>query len=69
MALARRAWLFVAIGVALAAALGRQQFGTHNTPSGQPALAHVSLESIEALRTDFNGAANAVRLIMLLSPT
>jgi hypothetical protein len=66
---AKRAWLVMAIGVALAASLGRQQFGTHNTPPGQPALAHVSLESIEALRTEFNSAANAVRLIVLLSPT
>jgi hypothetical protein len=69
MALARRGWLVLAVGVALAGAFGRQQFGTHNTPPGQPALAHVSLESIEALRADFNSAANAVRLIVLLSPT
>lgn len=69
MALARRGWLVLALGVALAAAFGRQQFGTHNTPPGQPALAQISLESIEALRTDFNSTASAVRLIVLLSPT
>ena len=69
MALARRGWLVLAIVLALAAAFGRQQFGTHNTPPGQPALAHISGDSIDALRVDFNKAADAVRLVVLLSPT
>jgi hypothetical protein len=66
---AKRGWLFLAVAVALAAALGRQQFGTHDTPPGQPALAHVSGDSIDALRADFNKAADAIRLVVLLSPT
>jgi hypothetical protein len=69
MAFARRGWLVIVIAVALAAAFARQQFGTHNTPPGQPDLAHISGESIDALRTDFNKAADAIRLVVLLSPT
>ena len=69
MGQAKRGWLVLAIAVALAAALGRQQFGTHNTPKGQPALVHLAPHSVETLRADFNKAAADVRLIALLSPT
>jgi hypothetical protein len=69
MPVAKRGWLVLAIAVALAAALGRQQFGTHHTPNGQPALRHLAQDSIETLRTDFNKATADVRLIVLLSPT
>jgi hypothetical protein len=69
MGLAKRGWLVLAIAVALAAALGRQQFGTHNTPTGQPALLHLAPDSVETLRADFNKAMAEVRLIALLSPT
>ncbi len=69
MAFARRGWLVLAIAVAVAAALGRQQFGTHNTPDGQPALLHLAPQSVETLRADFNQASGDVRLIVLLSPT
>ena len=69
MALAKRGWIFLAIAVALAAVLGRQQFGTHNTPPGQPALLHLAPHSVETLRADFNQASGDVRLIVLLSPT
>ena len=69
MAFARRGWLVLAIAVALAAALGRQQFGTHTTPPGQPALLHLAPHSVETLRADFNKATGDVRLVVLLSPT
>ena len=69
MGLARRGWLVLAIVVALAAAFGRQQFGTHNTPDGQPALVELAPHSVEAFRTDFNRATGDVRLIVLLAPT
>jgi hypothetical protein len=69
MALARRGWLVLAIAVALAAAFGRQQFATHNTPGGQPALVELAPHSVETLRADFNKATGDVRLIVLLSPT
>jgi hypothetical protein len=69
MALARRGWLVVALVTVVAATLGRQQFGTHTTPPGQPALVHLAAESVETLRSDFNRAAGDVRIILLLSPT
>ena len=69
MAFAKRGWLVLAIAVAVAALLGRQQFGTHNTPLGQPALFHLAPHSIEALRGDFNTASGDVRVVVLLSPT
>jgi len=69
MAFARRGWLVLAIAIALTAALARQQFGTHNTPQGQPALLHLAPQSVEALRADFNNATGDVRLIILLAPT
>lgn len=69
MAFTKRGWLVLAIAVALAALLGRQQFGTHNTPFGQPALLHLAPHSIETLRGDFNKASGDVRLVVLLSPT
>ena len=69
MALVKRGWLVLAIAVALAAALGWQQFGTHHTPLGQPALLHLAPHSIETLRGDFNNASGDVRLVVLLSPT
>jgi hypothetical protein len=69
MALARRGWLVVTVVAVVAATLGRQQFGTHTTPLGQPTLVHLAPESVESLRADFNKAAGDVRVIVLLSPT
>jgi hypothetical protein len=69
MALARRRWIVLAFVAVMAAALGRQQFGTHVTPAGQPALVHLAPHSVEALRSDFNKAASEVRVITLLAPT
>ena len=69
MSLARRSWMVLAFLLVVAAALGRQQFGTHNVPTGQPALVELAPHSVETLRADFNQAADTVRVIVLLSPT
>jgi hypothetical protein len=69
MSLAKRSWIVVAIVAIAAAVLGQRQFGTHNTPAGQPALLHLSTASVETLRSDFNRASGDVRVILLLSPT
>jgi hypothetical protein len=68
MALTRRWWAAVAIAAITVAILG-QQFGTHSTPEGQPALVHLNSTALETLRSDFNRASGDVRLILLLSPT
>jgi len=64
----KRSWIVILIVVAGAAMLG-QQFGTHEAPKGQPALLHLDAGSLESLRSDFNAAQDAVRLVVLLSPT
>ena len=68
----KRKKLFVALLGLLAAvavaAFAWMRFG-HETPAGQPPLATLDAASLAALKTDFNGASNETRLIVLLSPT
>ena len=64
-----RGRIVVAIVAISAAVLGQRQFGTHNTPDGQPELLHLSTATVETLRSDFNRAVGDVRVIVLLSPT
>lgn len=66
--MSRRKWIWIALVVVLAT-FGYRSFGTHNAPAGQPPLAHLDAGSIEALRADFNRAADGVRIIVLLAPT
>jgi hypothetical protein len=61
--------MVLAFVLVMTAALGRQQFGTHNVPPGQPALVELAPHSVETLRADFNQAADTVRVLILLSPT
>ena len=65
----KRSWFVILVLVVAAAAIGEQQFGTHEAPRGQPALVHLDAVSLETLRTGFNAAQDSVRLIVLLSPT
>ena len=65
----KRSSVVVLIVVIAAAALGYRQFGTHHAPAGQPPLVHLNAGAFETLRTDFNGAQDSIRLIVLLSPT
>lgn len=41
----------------------------HNAPAGQPPLSHLDAGSLATLKADFNRAAGATRMIVLLSPT
>lgn len=69
MAMVTRGRIVIAVIAISAAVLGQRQFGTHNTPEGQPELLHLSSASVERLRSDFNRAAGDVRVVLLLSPT
>jgi hypothetical protein len=64
----RRRIVLAFVVIALVAAAYRY-FGTHNAPAGQPALATLDAGSLDALRVDFNRAAAATRIVVLLSPT
>ncbi len=60
------------IAVVAAAALavaGWYYYGGRSTPAGQPPLTTIDGEASEALRVQFNQAANQVRVVLLLSPT
>ena len=68
MTVNRRGWIAIALVAVVLVALARQ-FGTHNAPAGQPALANLDAASLDMLRADFNRAAGEARIIVLLSPT
>ena len=38
-------------------------------PAGQPGLGELTSNSLDTLKADFNGAADKVRIVLLLSPT
>jgi hypothetical protein len=65
----RRRTLAIAVVVLVAALFGWLRLATRHTPAGQPPLVTLDRASVEALRSEFNGAARQVRLILLLSPT
>jgi hypothetical protein len=39
------------------------------TPPGQPPLTSLTLNNLDHFKNDFNGAGDAARLVLLLSPT
>lgn len=41
----------------------------HDVPAGQPGLVELTSNSLDTLKADFNGAADKVRIVLLLSPT
>lgn len=44
-------------------------YGGSAVPSGQPPLVRLNSSNVASLRDEFNGSANSVRLLVLLSPT
>ena len=69
MAHAKQSGIVIAVVVLLAAVVGQRQFGSHDTPAGQPGLVHLNPSSLESLRRDFNQSAEHVRVVALLAPT
>jgi len=65
----RRWWIALGLVAVVLVALAQRQLGTHNAPAGQPPLANLDAGSLHLLRADFNRAAGAARIIVLLSPT
>ena len=64
-----RKFLLLIPVAALAVAAWYFYAGGHAAPASQPPLAELTSQSIEALRSDFNRAADEVRVVLLLSPT
>ena len=44
-------------------------YGGSAVPSGQAPLVRLNSSNVASLRDEFNGSANSVRLLVLLSPT
>jgi hypothetical protein len=65
----RRKHLLLAVLVAAGILVGWEEIRPHErvTPAGQPPL--VELQSAEAVQRAFNSTPDAVRVIVLLSPT
>jgi hypothetical protein len=63
----RLLWTVLILGVCAAAAWYR--LGPRRTPPGQAPLLTLNASAVETLRADFNRDADAVRIIVLLSPT
>ncbi len=62
---------YVVLVVALLAlvALAWYGWGPSRTPAGQPPLASLHKDDVASFREAFNGAADEVRVVLLLSPT
>ena len=60
---------FVALAIALAAAIGWYRLAPGAAPQGQPPLATLDQASLQSLRADFNRDVSQARIILLLSPT
>ena len=67
--MSRRAVLFLALALAVVAAIAFDRFAAAETPDGQPPLATIDGAVMERLRSDFNAAAEGARIVLLLSPT
>lgn len=61
--------LSIALLAALLGAVGWYLWAERHTPAGQPPLATLDMASLDTLRGEFNGHADKVRIVILLSPT
>ena len=59
-----RSWI-----VLIAMAMTLQGCGPGRAPTGQPPMIEVTADTLEAMRQQFNAAADAARVVVLLSPT
>lgn len=65
----RRSLAVLAVVVALVLGLAWFLLGPGEAPAGQPPLVTLDLNSLEALRAEFNRDSKQGRVIVLLSPT
>jgi hypothetical protein len=49
--------------------VGYANLADHSTPQGQPPLAHVTPQTFDEFKSEFNRSRGQVRVIALLSPT
>jgi hypothetical protein len=64
----RKTIILIAVGfIALAAVF--YLYGGHATPQGQQALVSFSSGDLTSLKSNFNGSASSVRVLLMLSPT
>ena len=64
-----RNWLFGFSGVVVVLLAGLYFAQGSRAPVGQPALVEMNNQTLSELQAEFNKTANAVRIILLLSPT
>ncbi len=57
------------VGVAIALLVVWYLWGFRSTPRGQPPLTSLTQNNFDQFRREFNGTADDVRLVLLLSPT
>jgi hypothetical protein len=68
MTVPKTAALVATAAMVLALAV-RYYFSGHQVPPGQLPLADLATASLDSLRSDFNGASDRMRIILLLSPS
>lgn len=64
-----RKWIIFAIGFIAFLAAFWAVAARHQTPSGQPPLADVTLGTVDQVKREFNASAEGERVLLLLSPT
>jgi hypothetical protein len=63
----RKIWLPTLTAIALL--LGYYLYGGSTAPAGQQPLVRLNSSSLPSLKVAFNGSANSVRVLVLVSPT
>jgi hypothetical protein len=64
-----RKTIILVIAVLIAAGAVFYLYGGHSTPQGQQPLVSFSSGDLTSLKSNFNGSASSVRVLVMLSPT
>jgi len=67
--MAKRKHVLWFVGLAFALLLGWHFLWSDRIPDGQPPLTYLTSNDIDQFKHQFDGAAENVRLVLLLSPT
>jgi len=67
--MAKRKHVLWFVGLAFALLLGWHFLWSDRIPDGQPPLTYLRLNNTDQFKHQFDGAAENVRLVLLLSPT